>query len=88
MCLSRNCGRGLVGAYGLSLTKCCLMSAEVPSKGLRHVTTAKSSHFGATTTSFLISLNNSHLPFCVASACICKLYIDNLGGCGMGRPIL
>ena len=32
ICLSRNGSRGLASAYGLSLTKCCLMSEEVPSK--------------------------------------------------------
>ena len=32
MCLWRDCSRGLASAYGLSLTKRCLMSEEVPSK--------------------------------------------------------
>ena len=87
MCLSRDCIRDLASAYGLLLTKCCLMSEEVPRERSLPRHASKVVTFGST--SLLISLNcclstlaSSEFPPCVG--CICKLYIDNPAGREMG----
>ena len=91
MCLSRDCIRDLASAYGLLLTKCCLMSEEVPRERSLPRHASKVVTFGST--SLLISLNcclstlaSSEFPPCVG--CIFKLYIDNPGAREMGWPIL
>jgi hypothetical protein len=48
MCPSKDCTRGLASAYGLLVINSAQCLKRSPANSLRHVTTAKSSHFGAT----------------------------------------
>ena len=90
ICLSRDCSQGLASAYGLLLTKCCLMSEEVLSKMSppRHNSKVVALPSYKPSQAFCSTMASSEFPPSPWVGCIRKLYVDNSRGRGTGWPIL